>query len=54
LCSGGILCSILNVFLLRLANKRKQAAIDSGHAASLTHEELADLGDRNPYFKYTI
>ncbi|SPO32576.1 related to TNA1 - high affinity nicotinic acid plasma membrane permease [Ustilago trichophora] len=38
--------------LLYLANKRKQAKIDSGEAARLTKEEIADMGDESPYFKY--
>jgi hypothetical protein len=54
LCAAGVLFTIINAFLLRLANKRKAQAIASGQAAKLTDEELADLGDRNPWFKYTI
>jgi hypothetical protein len=50
----GIVVSVLNVFLLKAANKRKQAVIDSGAAAKLSKQELADLGDESPYFKYTI
>lgn len=38
--------------LLHLANKRKQRMIDSGEAARLSKEEIADMGDESPYFKY--
>ena len=44
--------SLVNAALLHWANKRKQAKIDSGEAARLTRQELADLGDNSPYFKY--
>ncbi|CBQ73910.1 conserved hypothetical protein [Sporisorium reilianum SRZ2] len=46
-------CSALSFAgLLYLANKRKQAKIDSGEAARLTKEQIADMGDESPYFKY--
>ncbi|CDR87306.1 related to TNA1-high affinity nicotinic acid plasma membrane permease [Sporisorium scitamineum] len=46
-------CSALSFAgLLYLANKRKQAKIDSGEAAGLTREQIADMGDESPYFKY--
>ncbi|KAJ9480006.1 putative High-affinity nicotinic acid transporter (putative) [Pseudozyma hubeiensis] len=38
--------------LLKLANIRKQKKIDSGEAARLSKEEIADMGDESPYFKY--
>lgn len=38
--------------LLYLANKRKERMVDSGEAARLTKEEIADMGDESPYFKY--
>jgi len=50
----GILMTVLNVFLLKRANRSKQARIDSGEAAKLTETELSDLGDESPFFKYTI
>ncbi|KDN41954.1 MFS general substrate transporter [Tilletiaria anomala UBC 951] len=40
------------IFMLRLANARKQRMVDSGEAAKLTRKQLADLGDSSPYFKY--
>ncbi len=46
-------CSALSFAgLLYLSNKRKQAKIDSGEAAKLTREQIADMGDESPYFKY--
>lgn len=44
--------ALANFSCLYLANKRKQAKIDSGEAARLTRQECADLGDCSPYFKY--
>ncbi len=38
--------------LLHLANKRKQRMIDSGEGCSSVKEEIADMGDESPYFKY--
>ncbi|CAO1638965.1 unnamed protein product [Sympodiomycopsis kandeliae] len=42
----------LNFALLYLANKKKQAEIDSGQAAMYSRQELADMGDACPYFRY--
>lgn len=50
----GIVVTIINGFFLMMANKNKQKMIDSGEATKIDLRELADLGDRNPYFKYTI
>ena len=44
----------LKAALLLRANKRKQRMIDSGEAAKFTRQELADMGDRSPYFVYRI
>lgn len=44
--------AILNFSMLYLANKRKQAAIDSGKAANYSRQQLADMGDSSPYFRY--
>lgn len=44
--------ALANAGLLALANRRKQAKVDSGEAARLTRQELADLGDQSPYFQY--
>lgn len=46
--------ALLNAILLKMANKRKQAKIDSGEAALMTQQEIADAGDSSPFFKYTI
>lgn len=40
--------------LLLRANRQKQKMIDSGEAAKFTREELADMGDRSPYFVYRV
>ena len=47
-----IVSALTFAFLLYLANKRKQRMIDSGEAAKLTRQEIADLGDESPYFFY--
>jgi len=54
LCACGILMTLVNALALRAANAAKQRKIDSGIAAHLSKEELANMGDENPYFKYTI
>ncbi|PWN50359.1 MFS general substrate transporter [Violaceomyces palustris] len=38
--------------LLKMANARKQRRIDSGEAARMSAQEIADLGDESPYFFY--
>jgi len=50
----GIVVVLINGFFLMTANKNKQRMIDSGEATKYSVQELGDLGDRNPYFKYTI
>ncbi|KDN41956.1 MFS general substrate transporter [Tilletiaria anomala UBC 951] len=50
----GFLGALLNAAYLIWANKRKQRAIDSGAAARLGRQELADLGDESPYFRYRL
>ena len=45
---------LFSMVLLKMANARKEAMIADGRAARLSHQELADLGDDSPYFKYTI
>jgi len=54
LAAGAIALTTINIFILRAANARKQAMIDSGEAEKIPSQELADLGDESPYFKYTI
>lgn len=44
--------SILNFSMLYLANKRKQAKIDSGEAARIPRGQLAEMGDASPFFRY--
>lgn len=47
-----LLCGVGYSGLLRLANQRKQGRVDSGEAARLSRQEIADLGDCSPYFRY--
>lgn len=47
-----LLCGVGYFGLLHLANQRKQGRIDSGEAARLSRQDVADLGDRSPYFRY--
>lgn len=54
LCSLGIVTTVLMALALKASNKRKQALIDSGKAATFTDQELADMGDESPFFMYTI
>jgi MFS family permease len=49
----GIASTSVNWFLLTRANKAKDEMISSGRAAAMSDEELAAMGDRSPYFKYS-
>ncbi|EPQ30188.1 uncharacterized protein PFL1_02304 [Pseudozyma flocculosa PF-1] len=52
LASLGAVSALCNVGLIYLANQAKQRKIDSGEAARLTKDEISDMGDESPYFKY--
>lgn len=49
---AAIVGAVVNVGLLYLANKSKQAKIDSGEAEKMSREQVADMGDASPYFKF--
>ena len=51
-CCLGFLATLTTFLLMQLANRRKQQMIDSGRAAQFTRQELAEMGDDSPYFKY--
>lgn len=44
--------ALFNAAMLWRANKAKQAKIDSGEAAALSRAQIADMGDKSPFFKY--
>ncbi|KAN0060715.1 hypothetical protein ACQY0O_007373 [Thecaphora frezii] len=52
LASLGAVSALVNAGLIYLANQSKQRKIDSGEAARLTKDEISNLGDESPYFKY--
>ena len=55
-------CGIVGAFVLRLAysreNRRRDAFLEGKTEeevlAQYSEQELLDLGDRNPYFRYTL
>lgn len=51
-CFSSVFVMGLYLLLLRWENKKKEEKIKSGEADKLTEEELRELGDASPFFKY--
>lgn len=49
---GKISITLFYLYAIRKENKRKEERIARGEFAKYTKEELFELGDKNPYFKY--
>ncbi|BFZ55001.1 hypothetical protein PYCC9005_002039 [Savitreella phatthalungensis] len=54
LCVVALSFTIINFVAVTFANRQKQRDIDSGKAATYTRQELAEMGDASPYFKFQL
>lgn len=51
--SIGLIASLMLVFLYRHINSKREQELKQGKHSHLTIEQLSEMGDRNPYFRYS-
>ena len=49
-----IICSVVMLFALKRINKKREAMSEEEVRAKYTDEQLTELGDKSPLFRYTL
>lgn len=52
--SCGIIATIVMKFVLQRINKKREAITEEEVRAKYTQEQLTDMGDASPLFRYTL